>query len=305
MILDRIEQYVRGLYTPGERELRLANAMTAERGDRQSKVFRDLFQDREGEEQVDVFTLEPDEGEEPKPRSFLRGSSPWYCARRMFYALTRSPQEPPAPRTYMAWYLGRCVESMVQRLIVLTNPTVTWPRLEKDARTARERLVEHVVTRNVGGGIVHGHVDLVLDYEGHETPVEIKSTSEFGFKMLEKRRTVEDTFGHLSQLNFYMDAMGSDRGFYVAVNKSTGHALEMEVRRDHALIIENDASGERAINAAASGVAPAHPEWAALKRVGNVEEVTSIRCGYCPYTERCLGVRRETRDGKPVWQRSA
>jgi len=288
MIVDRIEDYIRGNYTPTPEQFALADAMSEERGRREREMFNGFF--------VDM-------GLDDEERPGVSGSSPFWCYRRLQYGETKVAKEPPAPRALLAWYMGRGVESMVQRLIVLTQTNVVWPKLIDG------KLVEKEVTLDTPYGPVSGHVDLVMDIKDQEIPVEIKSSATFGWKKIRGTRTVDDLFGHYTQLQFYIHAMKAPGGIYVSVAKETGHSCEVHLDKDNETLREiMTACARLKTNLEAGSIAP-HHDWALktkrTKEFPGYEQLASIRCGYCAWTAGCHnGVARTTNARKqPVWLR--
>ena len=72
---------------------------------------------------------------------------------------------------------------------------------------------------------VRGHIDCKID----EEVVDIKSASDYGFRKFKNGFGEEDDFGYIGQLSGYVEAEGKDRGYFLAMNKSTGEIALLEV----------------------------------------------------------------------------
>lgn len=285
MICDRIEDYLRARPPiPADLLLR-AEALLA--GDALDSFRRN-------------FIRPPSEN--GKGRNAVTLSSHFFCARSIHYALQRTRKEPPAPRAFLAFHLGDNVEQMVVALAILAGAPVLWP-----TQGGQQKVVERVID----GDVIVGHVDAVLTADGcpNGMPVEVKSMSEYGFDK-SRAEGVDDTFGYRSQLTNYMAALGSPRGLFVGVNKSTGHVFEEEIALDAKLLAANDAA-----YAEAKRGLPERPAWAkTLRLTGNppggggkrvpLEQIDSVRCGYCAYRPVCwAGYEQVVVSGKPVYRR--
>jgi CRISPR/Cas system-associated exonuclease Cas4 (RecB family) len=290
MIVDRIEALIRGDIKPTQAQLQLAAKMSFERGQREWPMFDDFFLHG---------------GRDDPSRPPISASSPWFCDRRLGLALRKQPKEPPAPRALLAWYLGRCVESMVQRQIVLTHENVLWPKLIDN------QLVEKECTLDLDGYEVKGHVDVVLGIDDPlngmvAIPVEIKSAATYGWKKTKSTRAVDPMFGHDAQLQFYINALDAPFGIYVSVAKETGHACEVHVERDESYVHRFAESMSHVHAMHALDGLPEHPAFCTKRATTHhgqpVHVLSSVRCTYCPYTTACTGhVRATDPKGKPIW----
>ena len=290
MIVDKIESYLRGEYTPTPEQFALADAMSKERGARELAMFNGFFSGGYDHSKDD-------------DRPTISGSSPFWCVKRLQYGVLRAEKLPVAPRTLWAWYIGRCVESMVQRLVVLTYEDVRWPRLIDG------ELVEKECTLDTPAGPIKGHVDLVVGVNDKEIPVEVKSSATYGWNKTKREKVVDDMFGHRTQCQFYANAMEAPGAIYISVKKETGHYLELHLDTDPRFAEGIRKVVDEVTTATDMGVTLDRPTWAnemkSPSEFPGMEQVGSVRCSYCSWVNRChAGVERRTnKRGTPVWLR--
>lgn len=259
----------------------------------------------------------------------LRPSSPWYCPRRVFYGMTGAKREASSARSYLAFLMGDTLEAVVLTLAKVAGvPLLSPSSLGEQKKVAIE----------IGGQEVRGSIDASIEYQGEEIPIDVKSMSSYSFDEF-VRATQDPTapwwtserWGYLSQLRFYMRALGQEQrrnvddggkphastayGIFVAVNKDTGHLAEMFVPFDGATHRMFDRAVPAAYKAADEKVEPARPEWAVLNvrpganslpdgSKGPCEEVGFWRCSYCPFVTTCFpGVGLVAVGKKPAWRR--
>lgn len=277
MIVDKLEDWVRaGMPTTPERVER-ARALMHKHAD---------------------MALGNWSGEPEEYRPLVTLSSSFWCPRKIHYDLMRAPKEPVAPRALDAFGIGQMVEAMLVSKCILAGLPVKYPT--PDGGQYRHHML-------VAGQLLRGSVDMVLEDEGGRLiPVEVKSMADFGFDSTKRSGKVDDMFGHAGQLGRYIHLMDAPYGIYVAVKKSTGHALEIHLQRDDAVLAEAEAS----LKAARQGL-PERPEWAKTKAIAGCEQIDSVRCGYCPYRSAngefpgCWpGFEQSIVSGKPVYRRA-
>jgi hypothetical protein len=275
MIYDRIEALLRGEFQPEPERIAWAKAVV---GDDALRSFTRCF-------------IEPrnDSGRAP-----VSASSHFYCARNLYYDLTGADKGDVAPRARLVFHLGDNVETMAVALSILAGVPVLTPKAD-----GRQRVVEI----DVRGDTLPGHVDMTIDYMGAETPVEVKSMNEYGWEK-SKADGVENTFGYLDQLQFYMRALGAPRGFFLGVNKSTGHTFEQEVKADPAAFARIEAAYAHAKEHQAGGRVPERPAFAVVKQIAGTEQIDAVRCSYCAHREVCWpGYEMKVVSGKPVYRK--
>lgn len=275
MIYDRIAAYLRGDFDATPERVEWARAVV---GDDALRSFTRCF-----------VAKERDAGRAP-----VSASSHFYCARNLYYLLTGAPKEDAQPRAKMVFHLGDNVETMAVGLAILAGVPVLTPRSDGAQRE---------VTLSMRGEPIPGHIDMTIDYMGAECPVEVKSMSEYGWEK-SKAEGVEDTFGYLTQLQFYMAALKAPRGFFLGVNKSTGHTFEQEVRFDQRVIDAAEAAYAHARVHQEEGVAPERPPWATVKQIAGTEQIENVRCSYCSFRPVCWpGYEPKVVSGKAVFRK--
>lgn len=141
----------------------------------------------------------------PEPRNStetLRMSNIGRPTRQLWYDLNSEESNIPiSPPTFIKFLYGHILEEVVLFLV---------------------RLAGHKVDdeqRNVSVKGVKGHMDCTIDGE----VVDVKTASGYAFKKFRDGTLAEqDTFGYMSQLASYEEAMGTNSGGFLALNKETG-----------------------------------------------------------------------------------
>ena len=140
----------------------------------------------------------------PSPRSkeTLRMSNIGRPNRQLWFDMkTEKEAQPIAPATFIKFLYGHMLEEVVLLLVRLAGHTVSDEQKEVKVKG------------------VHGHMDCVIDGE----VIDIKTASGFAFKKFRDGTLAEqDTFGYMSQLAGYEEAMGTEGGGFLALNKETG-----------------------------------------------------------------------------------
>ena len=141
----------------------------------------------------------------PEPRNStetLRMSNIGRPERQLWYDLNSEESNVPiSPPTFIKFLYGHILEEVVLFLV---------------------RLAGHKVDdeqRNVSVKGIKGHMDCTIDGE----VVDVKTASGYAFKKFRDGTLAEqDTFGYMSQLAGYEEAMGTEGGGFLALNKETG-----------------------------------------------------------------------------------
>ena len=141
----------------------------------------------------------------PEPRNStptLRMSKIGRPERQLWYDLKLEDGDTPiAPHTFIKFLYGHLLEEVVLFLV---------------------RLAGHEVgdeQKNVSVNGVKGHMDCTINGE----VVDVKTASGFAFKKFKDGTLGEqDTFGYMSQLAGYEEAMGTNGGGFLALNKESG-----------------------------------------------------------------------------------
>jgi hypothetical protein len=125
------------------------------------------------------------------------------CKRKLWYAINKPDlAEPLSPSTRLKFLFGDILESLLLFLAGLAGHKV-------------ERRQEEV---DVEG--VKGHIDAVIDDE----LVDVKSASSFSFaKFASGGLRDNDSFGYITQLESYGQALGKKHGHFLVVDKTLGH----------------------------------------------------------------------------------
>ena len=278
MIVDAIERWMRGEYVSTTEQLERAERFIEGVAE---QSWRRVFVDR-------------DKHDAERPP--ISGSARWQCAKHMQHAIERAEKGDKAPRAYNAFWLGDMVEAMVIAQAIAAGVPVAYPA---------EDGTQYETSLTLDGDVIRGHVDAVVDDPRYgPTPIEFKSMNEYRWTK-SAREGVENTFGYVDQLGFYILGMEAKQGLFVGVNKSTGHVFEEwrkagEFRRDYY---------EKQYALAKSGKA-AKPKWATDRFVRGMGgrpstlEVQDVRCSYCDFRAHCWpGYEQVMVSGKVQWRK--
>ena len=141
----------------------------------------------------------------PEPRNStetLRISNIGRPTRQLWYDFNSEDSEstiPPA--TFIKFLYGHILEEVVLFLV----------------RLAGHKVADEQRKVSVNG--VKGHMDCTIDGE----VVDVKTASGYAFKKFRDGTLAEqDSFGYMSQLAGYEEAMGTEGGGFLALNKETG-----------------------------------------------------------------------------------
>ena len=132
----------------------------------------------------------------------LRMSNLGKPLRQLWYeAHSETPRSPPAAWTQLKFLYGHMLEQIVLMFVRLAGHNVEQEQLEVD----------------VDG--IKGHLDSVIDGE----VVDVKTASQFAFRKFTNGTLVDDDpFGYLAQLSGYEEALGSEKGGFLVINKESG-----------------------------------------------------------------------------------
>lgn len=235
--------------------------------------------------------------DEKRSRDYLSASSPWYCARKITYALRGVEGLPIGHRGHVTFGHGDAVEIM--GIFKARHAGVDFVTPGKDGEQKSGKIV-------VAGEEIRYHMDAtVRDPAGVVVPVDWKSMSEIGFKEFERAISdpsakwwTEQRFNYLSQLYIYMLAEKAPYGIFVGQNKNTGAEAEMHVPFDPSWLPELEERVRYIAKHRDAGTIPDRPAWATTEKKagknlrpdgseGPVEEIAHYLCGYCDKRKAC------------------
>lgn len=236
---------------------------------------------------------------EPSPG--LRGSNPGPCARKMAYNyLGYTPGKDYEARTYITFWTGDILELVTIGLLRLAGIEMRATCLDEDGQADG--------FFDVGNGLlVPCHPDgILLPQTGvadEEILLEVKSTSDFGFKREWSRGFYSDNYKLQHQV--YLDTFGLNRGVFFVINKNTGHFCEVLTERDPEYLEWAKKNYEWAAGAEPDALPPRFVGKDAGRKVdkktGNLKEELAWQCGYCDFVGHCWpGLQIDIVKGKPV-----
>ena len=238
----------------------------------------------------------------------LRLSNAGKCARQTAYALHKFEPEPISPRRLRTFEFGNLVEEAM----------LVW--LERAGIEVLD--AQREVTLDCGGGLkVSGHIDGIVQIDGKDWLLEIKSIATDSFIYAAKDGP---DYSYLGQSNAYMAARGLDRTVFVYCDKNDQDLCEPVVlanpvilqqvkdrlhrvaastpdnlpEREHAPVAEKGAwrGGKAPLGTPSELVTKSG--W--YKPTGR--KILPWQCGYCDFHRHCWGVGEpEFAKGKPVW----
>ena len=121
--------------------------------------------------------------------------------RQLWYDYNGYEKEPLPTATKIKFLLGHIIEELTLFLV-------------REAGHKVDKCQEEVTVSGV-----KGHIDAEIDGE----LVDVKSASPYGFRKFFNGTLIDDDpFGYIYQISSYAKAMGKDKGYFLAVDKSNG-----------------------------------------------------------------------------------
>jgi len=201
------------------------------------------------------------------------------CTRALWYDIKGTHEaEPLSPQTKLKFMVGDVVEAVILYLVKEAGHTVEDQQKEVQ----------------IDG--IKGHIDARID----GVLTDVKSSSSYGMKKF-KNGTLpdDDPFGYISQISGYANAMGDDRGTFLAFDKSNGE-LATYTHTD----LEDTQKRIRVVRMALGhDVPPERPFESVLDRASKRQKL-ALNCSYCSHKKECWkteDVNLEFKSGRPVW----
>jgi len=201
------------------------------------------------------------------------------CSRSLWFEIKSDEQpEPLSPQTKLKFMMGDIVEAFILYL----------------AKEAGHAVTDQQKEIEIDG--IKGHLDAVIDGE----LVDVKSASSFGMKKFKDGSLKDDDpFGYISQISGYANALGKERGTFLAFDKSSGELCtytheEIENSSDRIAklkdVMSKDHPPERPFE-------PVLDKQSGRKKLG-------INCSYCSFKDACWsdkGLDLKFKSGRPVF----
>lgn len=231
----------------------------------------------------------------------LRGSNPGPCARKMAYGyLGYRPGKDFEARTYVTFWTGDIIE--VASIVLMRLAGIELEATCLDAEGQVEGLFD------AGNGmLIPCHPDgIILPQVGitdEKMLLEVKSTSDFGFKREWLRGNYSDQYKLQHQV--YLETFGMDRGLFFVINKNTGHMCEVATERDPDYLEWARVNYGLAASADPDNMPPRFVDdknfGRKLTRGGKPTENLAWGCGYCDFVGHCWpALKVDISKGKPV-----
>lgn len=201
------------------------------------------------------------------------------CTRALWYDIkgTHDP-EPLSPQTKLKFMIGDVVEAVILYLV-------------KEAGHSVEDQQKEVQIEGI-----RGHIDARID----GVLTDVKSSSSYGMKKF-KNGTLpkDDPFGYISQISGYANALGDDKGMFLAFDKSSG---ELATYTHHDL--EDTSERIQAVRTALDEEFPPDRPFKSVLDRPSKRQKLAINCSYCAHKKECWhdeDVNLEFKSGRPVW----
>jgi len=201
------------------------------------------------------------------------------CSRSLWYDINGDDQaEGFSPQTRLKFMIGDIVEAL---LIYL-------------AKEAGHHVSNQQAEVEVDG--IKGHIDCFIDDE----LVDIKSASSYSMRKF-KNGTLpdDDPFGYISQISGYGNALGKDRGTFLAFDKSSG---ELAIYTHSQL--ENTEMKIEQIKKDVELPEPPKRHFETEKDRTTGKDKLGINCSYCSHKMTCWaseGLHTKVRSGRPIF----
>ena len=201
------------------------------------------------------------------------------CTRALWYDIKGEHEpEPLLPQTKLKFMIGDVVEAVILYL----------------AKEAGHDVADQQKQIEIDG--IKGHIDAVID--GQLT--DVKSSSSYGMKKF-KNGTLpdDDSFGYISQISGYANALDKDSGTFLAFDKSSGELATYTHSE-----LEDTPKRIKEVRKALEGEDPPKRPFEAVLDRPTKRKKLAINCSYCSHKKICWeaeDVNLEFRSGKPVW----
>ena len=201
------------------------------------------------------------------------------CNRALWYDIKGDHEpEPLLPQTKLKFMIGDVVEAVILYL----------------AKEAGHKVEDQQKQIEIDG--IRGHIDAVID--GQLT--DVKSSSSFGMKKF-KNGTLpdDDSFGYISQISGYANALGKDSGTFLAFDKSSGELATYT----HSELEDTQERIHEVRGMLEESTPPERPFEAVIDRTTKRKKL-GINCSYCSHKKDCWkaeDVNLEFKSGRPVW----
>lgn len=200
------------------------------------------------------------------------------CSRQLWYDINGDDKaEGFSPQTRLKFMIGDIVEAF---LIYL-------------AKEAGHSVTEQQAEIEMDG--IKGHIDCVIDGE----LVDIKSASSFAMKKF-KNGTLpdDDPFGYISQISGYGNALGKERGTFVAFDKSSGELATYTHTQ-----LENTKLKIKQVKEDVALSDPPDRCFETVKDRQTGRQKLGVNCSYCSHKHTCWAgeLDMKFRSGRPVF----
>ena len=200
------------------------------------------------------------------------------CSRSLWYDVHGDEQaEKFNPQTRLKFMIGDIVEAFLVYL----------------AKEAGHRVSNQQAEVEMDG--IKGHIDCFIDDE----LVDIKSASSFAMKKF-KNGTLpdDDPFGYISQISGYGNALGKERGTFLAFDKSSGELATYTHSQ-----LENTEIKIKEVKAAVELPEPPDRCFETVKDRQTGRQKLGVNCSYCSHKHTCWAGELDLkfRSGRPVF----
>lgn len=198
-----------------------------------------------------------------KPREFkLRMSMLGKPDTQIYYESQGESREPLEPHHLLKFLYGDIIEELLLTLTEVAGHSV-------------ERRQETVYLNGV-----EGHIDAIID----GVVVDVKSASSYSFDRFNNGTLkTSDSFGYISQLSSYAQALGHRVAYFFAMDKTLGHTCLLKLD-EH----EMPDMSKRIDDIREMLTRPTPPaKQCSITTEKNGNECLSTPCSYCPYKGKC------------------
>jgi len=212
---------------------------------------------------LDGFLVGEREGRERKVGVYYASEVCHPCMRDIYYRYKLN--KPLQPETLRRFKLGTLIHNFLQEVFK-----------EKTIEEGIERSLRRTYSFGKYKFEIHGRCDLILQCDGYQLPIELKSCAPNMFRYkLPKRRDEK-------QLMFYLSQLKLGRGIILYVEKYGMKFLPCEVVYDPQIYKEIITDTYKLHRSLKKGVPPPKPK----KPLGAPKNWDWF-CGYCLYQEEC------------------
>jgi len=241
----------------------------------EKKAFED-FQVKNGAKFAELIAKYFTKQDERTGEAVLSPSSLGKCTRQLAYKYHGFEGEPFSYETIMTFMTGELLERSTYMLA--------------DAVDSPISDIQKQITVGETSGSIDGTVgDIVVD---------VKSMSDAAFNINHQNGAMDDGFGYLTQMAYYVQGMGKKIGEWITINKNKGTIAVLTAPARPHLVDIGEEKRKTVLNSTPDNLPRRDFDLEYEKKTSRLR--LCMQCKFCAFKARCW----EITDTKPGWNNS-